>query len=147
MIPNLKPEMSELIEKIRSKTLYGGGRVPDEIIRMLVIEEDDLHCGIAAPYWLPVLEHGRGPRKTTNDHGLASKIYGWMEKHNLFRSSKPEQRKNEARYVTWYINRYGNKQFRNHVFIDVYTSERQRTVKKIEDKFSKEISKITMDIL
>jgi hypothetical protein len=46
-----------------------------------------------------------------------------------------------------YINKYGNKQFRNKTFIDVYTTVRKETIKKIDKKFSQAISKITMDIL
>jgi hypothetical protein len=54
---------------------------------------------------------------------------------------------NKENYITFYITKYGNQQFRNKVFVDVYNSERKKTIKKIEEKFSKEIDKITMDVL
>ena len=147
MIPNLKPEMNELIKNISQKNMYSGNKISDSIMRMFTIEETDFNCGIIVPYWLGVLERGRGPRKSSTDHGLAKKIYNWMAKRNMFRSGTEKGKIREAKYVTWYINKYGNKQFRNKVFVDVYNSERNKTIKKIEEKFSKEINKITMDVL
>ncbi len=147
MIPNLKPELSELIKNISQKNMYSGNKISDSIMQMFTIEETDFNCGIIVPYWLSVTEHGRGPRRRNTDTGLYKKIYRWMEKHNMFKSIKPEGKLREAKYLTYYINKYGNQQFRNKVFVDIYTSERKQTIAKIEEKFSKEINKITMDVL
>jgi hypothetical protein len=147
MIPNLKPEMAELIRNISQKNTYSGNKVSDSIMRMFTIEETDFNCGITVPYWLGVLERGRGPRKSNVDHGLWKRIYRWMEKHNMFKSDTAKGKENEAKYVTFYINKYGNKQFRNHVFVDIFTEERKRTIEKINEKFEKEIHKITVDAL
>jgi hypothetical protein len=147
MIPNLKPELMELIRNISQKNMYSGNKISDSIMRMFTIEETDLNCGIVVPYWLGVLERGRGPRKNSSDSGLWKKIYRWMEKRGMFNSTDEKGRIREAKYVTFYINKYGNKQFRNKVFIDIYQTERKKTIEKIEKKFSKEIDKITMDIL
>jgi hypothetical protein len=46
-----------------------------------------------------------------------------------------------------YINKYGNQQFRNKVFVDVYQTVRKETIEKINKKFSDKISKITMEVL
>jgi hypothetical protein len=70
-----------------------------------------------------------------------------MEKHNMFKSSEAEGKEREAKYVTYYINKYGNKQFRNHVFVDIFTEERRKTIEKINEKFEKEIHKITMQVI
>jgi hypothetical protein len=147
MIPNLKPELMELIQNIGQKNTYSGNKISDSIMRMFTIEETDLNCGITVPYWLGVLEKGRGPRKSSKDYGLIKLIYRWMEKHSMFRSGTPKGKMNEVRFMTWYINKYGNKQFRNAVFIDIYETERKKTIEKIEKKFSDTIGKITMDIL
>lgn len=147
MIPNLKPEMIELIRNISIKNTYGGNKISDSIMKQFVIEETDLNIGIVVPFWLSVVEHGRGVRRSNADSGLWKKIYHWMEKHNLFKSTTNKGRISEAKGVTWYINKYGNKQFRNKVYMDVYTSERKKTVDKINEKYSKEIYKITADII
>jgi hypothetical protein len=149
MIPNLKPELAELIQNISQKNTYSGNKVSDSIMRMFTLEETDFNCGITVPYWLGVLERGRGPRLKSTDHGLYLKIKKWMAHRNMFKSKTEEGHINEAKQLTWYINHYGNKQFNrgNPIFMDIYTTERKKTIAKIEEKFSKEISKITMDVL
>jgi hypothetical protein len=147
MIPNIKPELMELISNISQKNMYSGNKISDSIMHMFTIEETDLNAGITVPYWLSVLEHGRGARKSSSDHGLYKKIYNWMARRGMFRSKTERGKLNEAKSMTWYINKYGNKQFRNKTFVDIYTTERKKTIAKIEEKFSKEINKITMDVL
>jgi hypothetical protein len=147
MIPNLKPEMAELIQNISQKNMYSGNKIPKSIMDMFTIVEDDFHCGILVPYWLSVLQEGRGPRKSTKDYGLAKIIYRWMEKHNMFKSQTPKGKINEAKSLTWYIDKYGNKHFRSKTFIDIYKTERQKTIEKIDKKFSETISKITMEVI
>lgn len=147
MIPNLKPEMAELIANISTKNMYGGNKIPDSIMKQFTIVEDDFHVGILVPYWLSVVERGRGVRKSNKDSGLWKNIYRWMEKRNIFRSTTTKGKINEARYITWYINKYGNKQFRNKTFVDIYTTERKKTIEKIDKKFAFEIHKITMDVI
>lgn len=70
-----------------------------------------------------------------------------MEKKGKFKSRTAKGRINEAKSLTWYLNKYGNKHFRSKTFVDIYKSEREKFIKKIEEKFSFEISKITMDVL
>jgi hypothetical protein len=147
MIPNLKPELMEMIQKIGTKSLYYGNKIPDSVLSMLTIEETDLNCGILAPYWFGVFQRGRGPSRSNTDWGLKVKIYQWMQNHNMFESKTEKGKINEARFMALYINKYGNAHFRSKRFVDVYDSARKETIKKIEDKFSFEINKITMQIL
>ena len=147
MIPDLKPELNNMIQQISMKNTYSGNKISDSIIRMLLIEETELSIGIVAPFWLGVLERGRGPRRSNVDSGLWKKIFKWMEKRNLFKSSSPEGKMREAKSMTWYINKYGNQQFRNKVFVDIYESIRKKTIEDIDMKFGLSISKITYDIL
>lgn len=147
MIPDIEPILKEFINNIANRTMYSGARIPESIMRQIVIEITETSQGVIAPYWLGVLQKGRGPRKSTKDHGLVKIIYKWMEKRNLFRSVTNEGKFSEAKSMTWYLNKYGNKHFRSKVFIDVYTTERQRTIERINQKYGEAITKITVDIL
>ena len=143
----LKPELEELIRNISQKNMYSGNKIPESIMRQFEIETTDTSAGILVPYWLSVLEHGRGKRRSNKDSGLVNKIYAWMQKRNMFRSVTAKGKMNEARFLTWYINKYGNKQFRSKVFVDIYTAERKKTIEKIDKKFSLAIGKITMQVI
>ncbi len=144
---DLKPELEEMIKLISQKNAYHGNKISPSIMALFSVEITELHDGILAPYWLSVLEHGRGPRKSTTDTQLFKKIYTWMEKRNMFKSKTNEGKISEAKGLTWYINKFGNKQFRAKTFVDVYTSVRKETIEKINNKFSQRIEKITYDIL
>jgi len=147
MIPDLKPELNNLISEIGKKNMYSGNKIPDSIMKLFEIEEKDGSIGILVPYWLGVLQRGRGSRKSSKSSGLVNRIYSWMQKRNMFRSKTPEGKMNEARGLTWYINKYGNQQFRNRVFVDIYETERKKTIEEINKKFSSSISKITMEVI
>lgn len=144
---DLKPELEEMVKLIGQRNSYSGNKISDSIMKMFEVEITELHDGILVPYWLGVLERGRGPRKSNTDTGLYKKIYRWMEKRNMFTSGDAKGKLREAKYVTYYINKYGNQQFRNKIFVDVYTSIRKQIIEKINKKFEDKISKITMDIL
>ena len=147
MIPDLKPELNKLITEIRKKNMYHGNRIPDSIMKLFEIEETDSNTGILVPYWLGVLQKGRGPRKSTKSSGLVHIIFAWMQKRNMFKSKTEKGKFNEAKGLTWYINKYGNQQFRNKVFVDIYESERKKTIAEINQKYSLVISKITMEVI
>jgi hypothetical protein len=146
---DLKPELQELVDNIARKNMYSGNKIPESIMKMFSIEITELHDGILVPYWLGVLERGRGPRKSSVDSGLYLKIKRWMRKRNMFKSKTAKGQDNEAKQLTWYINHWGNKQFNkgNPIFVDIYNKERKITIDKINKKFSDKISKITMEVL
>jgi len=116
-------------------------------MKMFAIEETYTTAGITVPFWISVLERGRGPRKSNKDHGLWKIIFRWMEKHNMFKAKSASGRVNEAKSMTWYINKYGNKHFRSKTFIDIYHTERDKTVEKVFDKFDDFINKVTMEAI
>jgi len=147
MTPDLNTELQQFIDNISKRNMYSGNKIPESIMKQFVIVEDDYHIGIEVPYWLSVLERGRGPRRSTKDHGLWKKIYNWMERKNMFRSGTEKGKINEAKGLTWYINKHGNEQFRKKVYIDIYNSERRILIEKIDQRFNFFIGKITMDIL
>jgi len=144
MIPDFKPELQELITAISTKNAYGGNKISPSIMALFSIEEDAFHCGILVPYWLAVVEHGRGKRKSNRDSGLVQKIYAWMQRRNMFISKTNEGKFAEAKRLTWYINKYGNQQFRTRTYIDIYATERAKTIAKINAKFASEINNITI---
>ena len=146
MIPDLRPELENMIKEISTKNTYSGNKISDSIMKMFEVEIKETSAGILVPFWLGVLQRGRGPRKSTTDHHLYKKIYKWMEKRGMFKSSTPEGKLREAKSMTYYINKYGNAQFRNKTFIDIYESVRKKTIENIEKKFSDQISKITMEV-
>ncbi len=147
MIPDLKPELNNLISEISKKNMYSGNKIPDSIMKLFEVEETDSSIGILVPFWLPVLQRGRGARKSNKSSGLVNRIFAWMQKRNMFKSKTQEGKMNEAKGLTWYINKYGNKQFRNKVFIDIYETERKKTIEEINSKFALSISKITMEVI
>ena len=149
MKPDLNNEMKELIANISKRNLYRGNRIPDEIMRQFVVEEDDSHIAILVPYWLEVLQKGRGPWRGSNVGTplLRVRIYDWMKKHNLFKSTTESGKKGEAFVIARYINKYGNEQFRKKVYVDVYDTERDKTIKKIDEKFGILIGQMTKDVI
>ena len=147
MIPDLRPELESMIKEISTKNMYSGNKISDSIMKMFEVEIKELNAGILVPFWLGVLQRGRGPRKSNQDHKLYLKIYQWMQKRGMFRSMTPEGKIREAKSMTWYINKYGNQQFRNKTFIDIYESVRKKTIENIEKKFGDTINKITYNIL
>jgi len=144
---DLKPELEEMVKLIGQRNSYAGNKISDSIMKMFTVEITDFHDGILVPYWLGVLERGRGPRKSNKSSNLFKIIYRWMEKRNMFKSTTAKGKTAEAKGLTWYINKYGNQQFRSKVYVDVYNTVRKETIAKIDKKFSFAINKITMDVI
>ena len=145
---DIRPELEQLKNTIAGATTYGGGKVSGSIVRLLVVESRETGGGgILAPYWLSVLQRGRGPRRSNVDHGLWKRIYAWMERKNLFHAKTPEGKVSEAKGMTWYINKYGNQQFRSKTFIDVYETARRTCAEQVTQKYGNEVARITNDIL
>jgi hypothetical protein len=147
LIPDIKPELQEMIDKISRRSMYSGNKIPDSIMRLFEIIETDTNAGVLVPFWIPVLQKGRGPRKSTTDHKLYLKIYHWMAKKNMFVSKTEEGKISEAKSLTWYINKYGNKHFRDRRFVDIYQTAREETIKQIDTKVWWAIDKITMEVI
>lgn len=142
-----------MIDNIAKKNMFYGNKIPDYIMGQFEIVEGRFHCGVLVPFWLSVLQYGRGVRKGRKSSGLWMKIYAWMEKRGMFKRAaggrfpSKKSKINQAKSVTWYINKYGNKQFRDKKFIDIYESERKIFIAEVDKKFSSEISKITMAVI
>jgi hypothetical protein len=153
MKPDIKPELQQMIDNIAKKNMFYGNKIPDSIMSQFEIVEGLFHCGVLVPFWLSVLQRGRGGRKGKRDSGLWMRIYSWMERRGMFKRAAggkfptKQNKINQAKGVTWYINKYGNKQFRDKKFIDIYESERKIFIAEVDKKFSAEISRITMAVI
>ena len=147
MRPDLKPILKEMIDQIARRTTFYGSSMPPSVMALFEIEEDESHVGVLAPFWIGVFQRGRGPRKNNTNYGLENKIYAWMDKRGLFKSTTAEGKQSEAHQLTWYINKYGNKHFRSGRFIDIYETARQTAVDKIMNRFSLEIGEITKQVI
>ena len=144
---DIDSELKTLIAAIASARTYSGRPVSSSIMAQIEIETRLNGAGILAPFWLSVLERGRGPRKSTKSSDLWRRIYAWMDKNNLFTAKTERGRENEAKRVTWYMNKHGNQHFRDKQFIDVYTAARKKCIADVEKKYTEFAFKITSDIL
>jgi hypothetical protein len=70
-----------------------------------------------------------------------------MDKNSMFTSQTMKGKLSEAKSMTWYINKYGNKHFRSGTFVDVYETERQNTIDELNRETLAEINRITMDAI
>lgn len=143
----LKPELEAFVKLISTKNMYSGNPIPESVMKLFEIEIREEGGGVLVPYWIPVLQKGRGPRVNNKDWELWKKIYAWMNRKNLFRSSTNEGKVSEAKSVTWYINKYGNKHFRSKQFIDIYESARKKFIEDVNKMYSEQIDKITMEVI
>jgi len=112
LMSEIRPDLEEMIANISQRNTFYGNKIPESIMRQFEIEEKETSIGVLVPYWLPVVEHGRGPRRSTKNHGLIKIIYEWMRRRNMFSVDDRQRTDERSRFMTWYINKYGNKQFR-----------------------------------
>ena len=145
----IAPFLKELQDNISKKNTYYGNRISKSIMDLFEVEVRQDGAGLLVPYWLGVTQRGRGPWLGTNIGKplLRKIIYKWMEKRGLFKSATAAGKLGEAFVIARYINKHGNKQFQNHVYIDIYDTERERTIKKIDNQFALMIDKITKEVI
>jgi hypothetical protein len=144
---DLTPELAEMIRTITTRPTYNGKPMSKSIASQIEIETRSNGAGVLAPYWLFVLQTGRPPRRSKIDSGLWKRIYVWMDRNGMFRSRTERGRINEAKSMTWYINKYGTEHFRSREFIDVYESARQKCIRDVESKYTEFAFTITQTIL
>lgn len=139
MLKQVEQILNEYTDTIRKS-------MPASVAKLIEVEIRDNGAGVLAPFWLPVLERGRSPRKNSTDHKLYTKIYDWMAKRNMFKSKTEKGRINEAKSLTWFINKYGTKMYRDGVFKDVYSRETEKAIEKIDKAIQLELYTITREI-
>lgn len=147
VLPDITPELQALIDAIGKRSTYGRRPVSPRIMRQIVIETRQDGAGVLAPFWLGVLQYGRGPRKGKKSSDLWKSIYTWMAKNGMFKSTTAKGKINEAKGVTWYINKYGNQQFRSKAYIDIYDTERKKCIADVFKKYDRLSTQVTRQIL
>lgn len=145
--PNLTPELAEMIRTITTRPTFNGKPMSRSIASQIEIETRPNGAGVVAPYWLSVLQTGRPPRRSKTDSGLWRRIYAWMHKNGMFNSRTDKGRINEAKAMTWYINKYGTEHFRSREFIDIYETARKKCIRDVEQKYTEFAFTITQSIL
>ena len=139
MLKQVEQILNEYTDTIRKA-------MPASVAKLIEVEIRNNGAGVLAPLWLPVLERGRAPRKNSADHKLYTKIYDWMTKRNMFKSKTEKGRINEAKSLTWFINKYGTKMYRDGVFKDIYSRETEKAIENIDKAIQLEAYKITREI-
>lgn len=121
--PNVEAILDEFLEEMFSKwQRYPSGGASAGMKSLVVNEVDKVSAKALVPYWFPVFQKGRGVRKSNVYQEFDLRIYEWMQKKGIFKSKTEQGKRNEAKGLAWYINKYGNKHFRSGKFIDVYNS-------------------------
>jgi len=111
-----------LVEMFAKWQRYPSGSASEGMKKLVVKEVDEKGARALVPEWFPVFQKGRGVRKSNVYQEFDLRIYEWMQKKNLFKAKTEQGKRNEAKSLAWYINKYGNKHFRSGQFIDVYQS-------------------------
>ena len=147
MKADLKPKLQKMISEIETKNTYYGNKISASVMDLIYVEEREDGAGVVAPFWLSVLQKGRGPRKNEKDHQLWKKIYAWMDKRGMFKSKSAQGKISEAKSLTWYINKHGNEQFRNKVFVEIYNIARANCEKAVMAEYGLAVTKLTENII
>ena len=154
---NVKQILDDLVNDMfaQGKTYYGG---PITSLRPLVIVEGDKDKGrVLVPFWWSVMQKGRGPRRSnstewTNIGGrdvskFQRAIYEWMGKHGRFTAKTDKGKINEAKSVAWYINKHGNRHYRDGKYIDIYDTLVTKTVDEAVRQVGNEAYRITSQLV
>jgi hypothetical protein len=99
---------------------------------------------VDGPAYVFALETGRGPRKSTVNSGLRSKILRWLQAKNITFAGKTQEQ--TASFLTFYINKYGTKLWREGGTKDIITpslNERrfEELNKELADNYINEVLK------
>lgn len=141
---SIQAEVEQFVNRIKAK-------LPNSLADLVIATYDNSQASrkatVMVPYWFPIVEHGRGPRKSGVSSDLWVKIYRWMEARNMFKSTTSKGKINEAQSLTWYINKYGTKQFRERIYKDIYTSETRALQVAVRANALATVKKITSDLV
>ena len=79
----------------------------------------DTHLIVDAPSYIFAVETGRGPRKSSQNANLKSKLLQWVQARSITWAGKTSEQ--IASFLTWYINKYGTKLYREGGVKDIIT--------------------------
>lgn len=110
----------ESADIIRKNMTRAGQMASGQTARSLLTEATDTRMKFSGPSYIWVLETGRGPRKSTQNANLESKILAWMKAKGVA-PKRGQTLEQAARGITWYINKFGTKLFRDGGRKDIIT--------------------------
>lgn len=124
---------------------------------MVDVEGGEKHATVYVPYWFPVLQYGRGARKTTQTEWFTFQgvrmskfqmaIYYWMESRSMFESMSARGKIWEAKGLAWYINKYGTRHYRSGRYIDIYDTLIDELIFEMGQEVGRESLRIASDII
>ena len=123
----LADSIDEAISAIRNKIPNATGESAASLERVVIEGGEYTFTArlLARPYF-QTLETGRGPytgAEVGARGAFADRLAEWCRIRGFPSSGlTPEQYSRAARWLAWYINRYGDKQFRSGKTRDVYSS-------------------------
>ena len=138
--PEVKAVIEDYVKAMQDK-------LPASLAVLIRTEYHSEGITVLVPFWFPITEKGRGPRKASQESNLWMKIYEWMERRNMFRSRTPQGKINEAKGLTWYINKYGTRQFREKLYKDIYTTATQEVKDRLAKDFKQKVLQIASDVV
>lgn len=140
----MRPEITALIDSYAARIR---AKMPRSVAALVAVNHEATRSTVTGPYWLSVVENGRKPRRSSEDHRLYLRIYAWMDRKGLFESRSPKGKLNEAKSLTWYINKYGTKQYRERVYKDVYTTETRKLRDDLLNEYGRIVQNIASDLV
>ena len=154
---NVSNILNDLVNDMFAKGKSYHGK-PLTSLRPLVEVQGNSGSGrVLVPFWWSTLQHGRGKRETTKTEWRNFKgykmstmqraIYRWMQKNGRFTAQSDAGRINEAKSVTWYINKHGNKHFQERRYIDIYDTLVNETVNDMTAKVGQQAVKIASELV
>lgn len=146
--------MTEIFDK--GRTFYNEP-LSRRIRQLVSVEGGEKYGRVYVPYWFPVVQHGRGPRRRTDTTWVMFEgvrmskfqmaIYFWMEARGMFESQTSRGKIWEAKGLAWYINRYGTRHFRDGRYIDVYDTLIKELVSEMVREVGRESLRVASEIV
>jgi hypothetical protein len=89
------------------------------------------------------IETGRGPRKSSQDHGFKDKMLEYMKAKGIGSNLTEKKREQLAKFLVWKINKEGDKTFKQGGRV-VYTPTLNKLVEELRRELSKDFQKFAI---
>lgn len=116
----LKKELTKLKQQIVANLKRQGTDISPKTEAKINIVVTTFSGAIYVPFWFPVFEKGRGPRKSTQNYELWKIIKAWGIKKGIIQAGPGADAK--AKSLTWWINKHGTKLYRTKGYRDIYNT-------------------------
>lgn len=137
----LADSIDEAISAIRSNIPNASGESAASLQRVIIEEAEYSFTAqlLARPFFANI-ETGRGPytgAEVGQQGAFADRLAEWCRIRGFPSSGlTPEQYSRAARWLSWYINRFGDKQFRSGSRRDIYSSAIEQLTDNVERRLA-----------